>query len=101
MLRLIVIALGVALLGVAAWIAISRTAVWPAAVECGIFGVLVLVGTFLEARYRSRRAGTGSWQTTGERFLDPTTGMLTEVRYDPQSGQRSYEPSESKRYPPV
>jgi hypothetical protein len=100
MLRLVVIAIGVALLVTAAWIAVSQPSAWPAAVECAIFGILVLVGTFLEGHYRARRAGSG-WQTTRERFVDPTTGKLTEVRYNPQTGQRAYEPLDSNQYPPV
>ncbi|MBV8149224.1 MAG: hypothetical protein JO092_09050 [Candidatus Eremiobacteraeota bacterium] len=101
MLRLIVIAIGLALLVAAAWIAVTQPSVWPAAVECAILGILVLVGTFLEGHYRSRRAAGNGWQTTGERFVDPTTGRLTEVRYDPKTGERTYEPSDSNQYPPV
>jgi hypothetical protein len=101
MLRVIVVALGVALLLTGTWIVVTQRAPWPVALECAIFGLLILIGTFLEGHYRSRRAAGSSWQTTGERFVDPTTGTLTDVRYDPQTGQRSYEPSDSTNYPPV
>jgi hydroxymethylpyrimidine pyrophosphatase-like HAD family hydrolase len=29
-------------------------------------------------------------QTTAERFVDPTSGKLLEVRYNPQTGERAY-----------
>jgi hypothetical protein len=99
MLRLTVVGIGVALLLAAAWLTV-RHGVWPAALYCAIWGVLILIGTFLEGHYRSRRAGA-NWQTTGERFVDPTSGKLTEVRYDPQTGLRSYEPADSTQYPPI
>jgi hypothetical protein len=101
MLRIMVIALGVGLLVTAIWVAFIQRAPWPVALECLIFGVLILIGTLLEGHYRSRRAAGAGWQKTGERFLDPTTGTLTDVRYDPQTGLRSYEPSDSNRFPPV
>jgi hypothetical protein len=101
MLRTIVIGFGMALLVTAAWIVLAQRAPWPAALEYAIFGVLILIGTFLEGHYRSRRDAGSNWQATGERFIDPTTGTLTNVRYNPQTGQRSYEPSDSTSYPPV
>jgi hypothetical protein len=101
MLRLVVVAIGTALLLAAAWIRVAQPAVWPMALELAIFGILVLAGTFLEGHYRSRRAAGKTWQTTGERFVDPTTGRLTDVHYDPQTGLRSYEPTDSTTYPPI
>lgn len=54
-------------------------------------GLLILVGLLVErGRYRLQRRGTGHGQRTGERFVDPTTGHLIEVRYDPYSGERDY-----------
>ena len=38
------------------------------------------------------RPGTRPREATGERFLDPTTGRLMEVRYNPMTGQRDYVP---------
>ena len=32
----------------------------------------------------------GNWQRTGERFVDPGTGRLTEVLYNPETGERDY-----------
>ena len=66
---------------------------WVGAVQCWIFGGLILIGTLLEMRYHSRRSTPGAgWQTTGERFIDPTTGQLTQVRYNPATGERAYDP---------
>lgn len=102
MLRAGVLCLGIALLALAAAIALAAPPAWPAAVECGIFGGLIVVGTLLEKRYRSQRAASGDgWQTTGERFLDPSTGQFTDVRYNPQTGERSYEPSGAQRFPKI
>jgi hypothetical protein len=33
---------------------------------------------------------SGQWELTGERFIDPTTKRLMEVRYNPATGQRAY-----------
>jgi hypothetical protein len=30
------------------------------------------------------------WQATGERFVDPGSGALLEVYYDPRNGERHY-----------
>lgn len=57
-----------------------------------IFGVLMMVTAVLEPIYG--RAGArpldGRWQTTDERFVDPETGKLVTVWYDPESGERRY-----------
>jgi hypothetical protein len=55
-----------------------------------ILGLIAVLGVLLEAgRYRGR-PGPGRWQSTGERFVDPTTGRLMEVQYDPDTGERRY-----------
>ncbi len=87
MLRLLVVAIGVACLIGALFLA---HVVWFAALELAIFGVLVLAGTFLEKHYRSRATAGRNWQSTGERFIDPSTGKRIEVRYDPSTGERAY-----------
>ena len=51
-----------------------------------VFGL----GVTLEARRYRGRAGPGRWQPTSERFVDPSTGRLTEVQYDPSTGERRY-----------
>lgn len=57
-----------------------------------MFGGLLLVGTLLERwRYKpSLQAHEAKGQPTGERFVDPKTGEVTEVYYDPATGERSY-----------
>ena len=87
MLRVLVVALGVCFI-IGAFFIPSRA--WFVAVELGVLGALILIGTFFEGRYRARRAPGSGWQTTGERFVDPTSGKLVEVRYDPQTGERAY-----------
>ena len=87
MLRVIVIAIGAGCLIGALFLV---HVVWVAALELAIFGVLILVGTFFEKHYRARRVAGRNWPSTGERFVDPTTGKLVEVRYDPSTGERAY-----------
>jgi hypothetical protein len=100
MLRALVICIGIAFIVAAGWIGFISHLPWPASLELAIFGVLILIGTFLEGRYRSSRAGGATWQPTGERFVDPSTGALTEVTYNPQTGERSYEtPANAPEFP--
>jgi len=61
---------------------------WPAT----IWGVILLLAVLFE-RWRYRKEPSihqASWQTTGERFIDPESGEPTEVQYDPASGERRY-----------
>lgn len=55
-------------------------------------GVLIAGGILFERRgYHPRVDRTrGNWLPTGERFVDPTTGKMMEVRYNPVSGERDY-----------
>ena len=55
-----------------------------------VLGAVVLLGVTLEARRYRGRAGSGRWQSTSERFVDPSTGRLMEVQYDPSTGERRY-----------
>ena len=55
-----------------------------------IFGLLILLSLVFEGRYRAAKEPTGSWEPTGEEFIDPATGKLVEVDYDPQTGERNY-----------
>ena len=55
-------------------------------------GLIVLFGTVYE-RWRYRHLAErpdGSWEATGERFVDPSTGDPVEVFYDPRTGERRY-----------
>jgi hypothetical protein len=58
-------------------------------------GAIVVAAVLFErGRYRPSITPGGTWQETGERFVDPTTGQLMKVRYNPQSGARDYVPVE-------
>jgi hypothetical protein len=90
-LRLVVLAAGVALLVGATVLYVARG---PSigVIYCGAIGVVIVVGVLIErGRYRTGAdRGHDRWQSTGERFVDPTSGRLMEVRYDPESGERGY-----------
>jgi len=64
-----------------------------------INGLIITGGILLErSSYRSKVDRTqGKWQSTGERFNDPTSGKLIEVYYNPQTGERDYRESETQR----
>jgi hypothetical protein len=61
-------------------------------IQAGGIGVLLILGTLFERwRYTRNDDSTGRrWETTGERFTDPTTGKIVEVMYDPSTGERRY-----------
>lgn len=56
-------------------------------------GAIVVAALLFERRrYRAPVTASGPWQETGERFVDPSTGTLMKVRYNPQTGAREYVP---------
>jgi hypothetical protein len=58
-----------------------------------INGVIVVAALLFErGRYRPPVSADSRWQETGERFVDPCTGILMKVRYNPQTGERDYVP---------
>jgi hypothetical protein len=63
-----------------------------------VFGTLLLLGTVFERwRYKPPQSvGAAKGSATGERFVDPETGALMEVWYDPSTGERSYVRVENK-----
>ncbi|MDE2148765.1 MAG: hypothetical protein KGJ55_02785 [Gammaproteobacteria bacterium] len=84
-------ALGLLALAVAAVCAGSGQPV--AALWLAVNGLVLTLGVAWERwRYKSTlsRRPPGNWRPTGERFVDPETGRLTEVYYDPATGERSY-----------
>lgn len=87
MLRAAVVAIGAACI-VGAFFLANR--MWFAGIDLGLFGALILLGTLFERRYRTHRAAGSAWESTAERFIDPTSGKLVEVRYNPQTGERAY-----------
>lgn len=66
---------------------------WVAfALYAGFWGLGLAAAMLVERHhYRPKvdrsRAG---WRRTGERFVDPTTGRLVEVLYNPLTGERDY-----------
>ncbi len=89
MLRAAVIAFGAILTCVG--IALLARGVRPGWEAVGV-GVVVLLGTLFERwRYQNTaQSAAGHWKSTGERFVDPSTGDHVEVLFDPSSGERRY-----------
>ncbi|HEX7370296.1 MAG TPA: hypothetical protein VF284_08480 [Rhodanobacteraceae bacterium] len=58
-----------------------------------IGGLILVVGLAIE-RWRYKPIGNGKpdprWTDTGERFVDPETGVLTAVYFDTAKGERHY-----------
>lgn len=57
-----------------------------------IFGVVILITAALEPIYgRADGKPRGpNWRATDERFVDPETGKLVTVWFDPETGERRY-----------
>lgn len=58
-----------------------------------IGGLILVVGLAIERwRYKPVRdeAPDPRWSDTGERFVDPESGKLTAVYFDPANGERHY-----------
>lgn len=56
-------------------------------------GLLLIVGLAIERwRYKPLLEGRPdpAWQDTGERFVDPGSGHLTAVYFDPRTADRHY-----------
>jgi hypothetical protein len=73
---------------------ISSISGWQGALVMTFWG-LVLVAAVVFERWRYRKtpgAAESDWQETEERFVDPETGVLTQVMYDPRTGDRRYRP---------
>lgn len=58
-----------------------------------IGGAFLIIALAIE-RWRYKPIGEGRpdprWSDTGERFVDPETGRLTAVYFDPANGERHY-----------
>jgi hypothetical protein len=92
MLRKALIALGVLYLLVAALLFAFVHAGIVLAIYLVIAGGALIGGIVFERRrYRPAISGVqGPWQLTGERFVDPTSGRLMDVLYNPMTGERDY-----------
>ena len=81
-------------LGVGAAIVIVGLLVWNAGggPMVAVFGALLMLTAALEPIYgraNGRPAGSG-FRPTEERFVDPETGELVTVWFDPSTGERRY-----------
>ena len=90
MLRAVVIAFGAILTCVG--IALLAAGVRPHGWEAVGVGLVVLLGTLFERwRYQNTaQHAEGHWTSTGERFVDPSTGDPVEVQFDQSTGERRY-----------
>jgi hypothetical protein len=68
----------------------GETRAWPMAV----WGLVLLLAVVFERWRYAQRSGTdvGEWQETPERFVDPESGKLMQVLYQPATGERRYVP---------
>ncbi len=91
MLRRVLLVLGAAGLLAAFVCLLAKT--YAAAFYLFIMGIALTLGILFERwRYaRSVNRNQGHWQATGERFMDPTSGKLVEVYYNPETGERDYQ----------
>jgi hypothetical protein len=57
-----------------------------------IFGGLIVITAALEPVYgrADGRPRGNSWRATEERFVDPESGKLVTVWFDPETGERRY-----------
>ncbi len=63
----------------------------PVVVYLAVTGAIIIAALMLErGRYRASAEGGASWPPTGERFRDPVSNRLMEVRSDPRTGKRAY-----------
>jgi hypothetical protein len=89
--RLVAFAIG-GLLAVGSLLLVRAGFHGPAAIA-GCWACLLLVGLIVERwRYThlsAKRPGP-DWQVTDERFVDPETGKLVTVYFQPSTGKRRY-----------
>jgi len=97
LLRRVLIAYGVLCL-IVAGILLAVHATIFLVIYLAVNGILITGGILFERRgYRARvDRKRGKWQPTGERFTDPTTGLVVEVYYNPQTGERDYREQDSQ-----
>jgi hypothetical protein len=90
MLRKVLIGFGLALLAAAAYCA--AVGFYPILPHLLVLGLMLTAGIVWERwRYKaSERAVLPDWTATGERFVDPGSGVMMEVYFDPRSGERHY-----------
>lgn len=91
MLRALVAVIGLALCAAGIYCIVAIHALIGPGIYMLVLGAIISLGLFLEPHYRGRvRRSSGSWQSTGEKFVDPSTNKMVEVFYNAQSGEREY-----------
>ena len=87
------LALGIGVLYLlAAGIVLSIHAAQALLIYLAVAGLLI-IGSVLTVKdtYKPKiDRDRGYWQMTGERFRDPASGHMMEVRYNPVTGERDY-----------
>jgi hypothetical protein len=65
------------------------------AAPMAIWGTVLLLAVVFERwRYRNNNQSlSGDWEATDERFVDPESGKLVQVWYQPTTGERRYLPA--------
>jgi hypothetical protein len=75
--------------------ALGANAGWPlkAVIPLALGGAILAGGVLIE-RWRYQRLADGrpsrEWQATSERFVDPESGQLVTVFFNPATGERRY-----------
>jgi len=81
---------------------LGANAGWPlkAVIPLGIWGAILAGGPLVE-RWRYQRLTDGrpgrDWQPTSERFVDPESGHLVTVFFNPATGERRYVAEKGQR----
>jgi hypothetical protein len=74
-------------------LATAALCVFPAAIMLAVWAAIFLVGLLIE-RWRYKQLSGAppgpDWQRTDERFVDPETGKLVTVYFQPATGERRY-----------
>jgi len=91
MLRGCLVLVGVAGAALGVFMLVTGSAI-PAAIDLLATGVIVVLALLFERRgYRPDvNRAQGPWEETSERFVDPVSGHLIVVRYNPETGERDY-----------
>ncbi len=91
MLRLVAVVVGLAYL-LAAAVVLSTHGSNILLIYLAVAGLLVLGSVFAWRRSAARTTDSdaGYWEMTGERFRDPSTGRMMEIRHNPVTGARDY-----------
>jgi hypothetical protein len=90
-LRQLLLSLGITLFLLGVFFVVIGLAL-PFGLYLCVSGAILAFGVLFERRgYRPRVNRTSdTWQETSERFIDPVSGHLIVVHYNPETGERDY-----------